>query len=141
MKLPKSAIDLTGHTYGLLTVTKLAEYRIRNAVTWECQCRCGKTVSAAVADLRSGFKKSCGCLGYKPLKSQPILGFVKSIAITTPRIVNRVVELARDSQTSPKTWVENVLEDWILKHRAGRYEGDPDRHTARNEDTTGNYHD
>jgi hypothetical protein len=141
MTLPKLAIDLTGKTYGLLTVTKLAEQRIRNAVTWECQCRCGKSTSATASDLKTGYKKSCGCLGYKPLKQQPIVGLVKSITITTPSIVNRVVELAKESQTSPKTWVENVLEDWVLKHRSGRYQGEPWRHDRRNEDTTTIYHE
>jgi hypothetical protein len=141
MKLPKLAIDLTGNTYGLLTVTKLAEFRIRNAVTWECQCHCGKTVSVPASDLKSGYKKSCGCLGYKPLKQQPILGVIKSITITTPCIVNRIVELAKESQTSPKTWAENVLEDWVLKHRSGRYQGDPARYDCRNEDTSTIYHE
>lgn len=141
MTLPKLAIDLTGKTYGLLTVTKLSEQRIRNAVTWECKCSCGKTTTATAGNLKAGHKKSCGCLGYKPLKQQPILGLVKSITITTPSIVNRIVELAKESDTKPAEWAAGVLECWILKHRSGRFEGDPLRHHEREHDTTHIYHD
>jgi len=29
---------------------------------WICECECGNTTLASSADLRSGHKKSCGCL-------------------------------------------------------------------------------
>ena len=51
MKLPKNALDLTGTHYGLLTVTRLSATRLQNAVTWECDCRCGKTTLATAGML------------------------------------------------------------------------------------------
>lgn len=35
---------------------------------WKCQCDCGKTCLATVSQLRSGSKKSCGCLKHPELK-------------------------------------------------------------------------
>ena len=35
---------------------------------WVCQCDCGNTCIAPLNQMRSGYKKSCGCLGHPPLK-------------------------------------------------------------------------
>lgn len=53
-------IDLTGQKFGKLTVIKRISRT--GAVTWECQCDCGKITYVLGANLRYGHTKSCGCL-------------------------------------------------------------------------------
>lgn len=56
-------IDLTGQTFNKLTVIQETKQRDhRGGVLWECQCICGNTTLCSSSDLRSGHKKSCGCL-------------------------------------------------------------------------------
>ncbi len=53
-------MDLTGHTYGLLSV--VAEAPTRGVKTeWVCRCQCGETVTVRSNNLRTGNTKSCGC--------------------------------------------------------------------------------
>jgi len=51
-----------GQRYGRLTVLRLSEERINNAIVWECQCDCGNLTLATLYQLKKGLKKSCGCL-------------------------------------------------------------------------------
>ena len=57
----KNLIDLTGQTFGYLTVLKDSKERRGKDVLWECQCVCGKIVKVATNDLKIGSTKSCGC--------------------------------------------------------------------------------
>ena len=54
-------IDITGKTFGRLTVEMEAGRDNFGQVMWECRCSCGKTVVVRGRDLRSGGTKSCGC--------------------------------------------------------------------------------
>lgn len=58
-------IDLTGKTFGKLTVIERGEDQInpsgRKRVRWLCQCECGNTVLVAGESLRAGQSNSCGC--------------------------------------------------------------------------------
>lgn len=54
-------IDLTGKTFGRLTVTGNIERR-NNLLYWECVCECGNNKFISSAKLRSGNTKSCRCL-------------------------------------------------------------------------------
>lgn len=55
-------IDLTGHTYGRLTVLRKDNERITNSGSyWICQCECGKIKSVRSSSLRRGEIQSCGC--------------------------------------------------------------------------------
>ncbi len=141
MTLPKRAKDLTGHRYGKLLVVALADQWIRREVTWSCRCDCGQTAVATSAMLRSKNKKSCGCLFRTPIQPQPVLSEVKSITISKPSLVARILELAKEAQCAHTVWVSTALEDWIVKHRSNRYGGDPSRYTARNIDHTTIYHE
>lgn len=65
---PKRIIDLTGETFGKLTVlgrdfTKPSG-KARPAY-WLCQCSCGDTCSVRSDHLRSGYTSSCGCINSK----------------------------------------------------------------------------
>ena len=58
-------IDLTGKTFGKLTVVRRAsEHWGQKQVYWTCTCACGnsKTVDIDGARLKSGGTRSCGCI-------------------------------------------------------------------------------
>lgn len=55
-----TVIDMTGQTFGQLTVLAADGYR-HNRLAWLCQCSCGNTTTVAGGALRSGNTKSCGC--------------------------------------------------------------------------------
>lgn len=54
-------LDLRGQRFGRLTVIREAE-NIGVYTAWECRCDCGKTIICKTHALRSGQRKSCGCL-------------------------------------------------------------------------------
>jgi hypothetical protein len=54
-------IDLTGKTFGRLTVIKRVENRGKR-LYWLCECSCGNEKIVCGTDLRGGVTKSCGCL-------------------------------------------------------------------------------
>ena len=54
-------IDICGERFGKLTVIKKSENR-KELVQWICLCDCGKETLATSKKLRSGRKRSCGCL-------------------------------------------------------------------------------
>lgn len=59
-------MDLTGQTFGRLTVIKEVEPHIQPSgekkIKWFCECSCGKETLVTTGSLRSGDTKSCGCL-------------------------------------------------------------------------------
>ena len=57
-------IDLIGQKFYHLQVVQKSEQQSKaDAVLWDCICDCGTKTTATTAQLRSGHKKSCGCLG------------------------------------------------------------------------------
>lgn len=58
-------VDITGQTFGKLTVISKIDYRNnlgKIVTTWNCQCSCGNTHVASSGNLVNGNVKSCGCL-------------------------------------------------------------------------------
>lgn len=53
-------IDLTGQTFGRLTVVGRAESKQKSA-RWHCSCVCGGTTTTEGTNLRKGHTTSCGC--------------------------------------------------------------------------------
>lgn len=58
--------DLTGQTFGYLTVQKKASFKdpkYNKYIMWECLCDCGnpQTIYVSTTDLKRGRKTSCGC--------------------------------------------------------------------------------
>ena len=53
--------DLTGQTFGRLTVLGLAEKKRGNRVYWRCRCTCGGEIAVEGSHLKNGHTKSCGC--------------------------------------------------------------------------------
>lgn len=56
--------DLTGHTFGRLTVLKLS-HRHNGAIYWLCRCDCGAEHTTRAQRLRSGKTTSCPGCGYR----------------------------------------------------------------------------
>ena len=59
--MPKR-IDLTGQTFGRLTVVSFAGPDGAGRATWRCQCVCGGEKTAKAHELKRGNTASCGCL-------------------------------------------------------------------------------
>ncbi len=61
--------DITGQRFGKLTALYPTGKRgSGGGLIWHCKCDCGGEVDAPLAQLRSGYRKSCGCLSRPPLK-------------------------------------------------------------------------
>lgn len=63
--------DLTGRTFGLLTVVGREESR-NGRSRWLCRCTCGGEKIVTAYDLKAGKVKSCGCLAHRWNKMQLI---------------------------------------------------------------------
>ena len=57
----RKAEDLKGRTFGNLTVLERTENTGGRSM-WSCRCSCGNLTTATGKELKSGNKKSCGCL-------------------------------------------------------------------------------
>lgn len=67
-------IDLTGHTYGKLTVIGLHCGGYYTVTTWDCKCECGNTTVVRGHKLRGGHTQSCGCLKREGRKRIDLVG-------------------------------------------------------------------
>jgi len=56
VRAKKRTQDLTGQTFGMLTVLSPVK-----TASWLCRCECGKEVVYLTSDLLRGTRKSCGC--------------------------------------------------------------------------------
>lgn len=54
-------IDLTGKSFGRLTVISRAENSPSNQTRWLCRCECGTELPVIASSLRDGLTTSCGC--------------------------------------------------------------------------------
>ena len=54
--------DLTGQSFGKLTVIQSLETGSRGGIKWLCKCECGNEIVSRQKGLTSGNNKSCGCL-------------------------------------------------------------------------------
>jgi len=62
-RLNREKNDLSGETFGRLTVISPTKERINGSVVWECVCSCGESKKVSAFHLAIGDTKSCGCLG------------------------------------------------------------------------------
>lgn len=60
----KNVKDLTGQTFGLLTVVRMSRVK-NNESYFDCRCTCGNVKEIRGASLTTGKTKSCGCLERK----------------------------------------------------------------------------
>ena len=59
--------DYTGYRTRKLTVLSKTDKRSKYGgnIIWLCRCDCGNLVEVSSGNLKSGHKKSCGCLGFR----------------------------------------------------------------------------
>ena len=55
-------LDLVGQRFGRLIVIEFAGQSSDSQANWKCLCDCGTITYGSGGNLRSGRKKSCGCL-------------------------------------------------------------------------------
>ena len=60
--------DITGMRFGKLVAIAPVDPSQKGDVIWHCRCDCGGEIDAPLPQLRSGYRKSCGCLSHPPLK-------------------------------------------------------------------------
>jgi hypothetical protein len=60
-KSSANTLDLTGKTFGKLTVIERAGITKNGTALWLCQCECGNTVKANATLLKRGEIVTCGC--------------------------------------------------------------------------------
>jgi len=60
--MPNKRIDLTGKSFGHLTVIKFYGVSKSRDAMWECVCVCGNNPIMRGRHLRSGHSSSCGCI-------------------------------------------------------------------------------
>lgn len=54
--------DLTGQTFGRLTVLGYTGLKRNNNAVWQCRCKCGNIHEVCGNNLKNGTTQSCGCL-------------------------------------------------------------------------------
>ena len=122
-------IDLTGHTYGRLTVIERGPNKGRSRA-WRCRCSCGKEAICRVGDIRSGAVKSCGCLNdeqrRKP-KNRPKM--TREEQLKSGREARRVYYernrekvLARNRATRAAAWSDPIKRE-EMRERTRRWAG------------------
>lgn len=57
----KTAANLVGQRFGRLLV-QVRDGNIGRGAAWLCRCECGKVTRASTGAIKSGHKRSCGCL-------------------------------------------------------------------------------
>ena len=91
--------NLTGCKFHYLTVLKPTEKRNSGgSILWKCQCDCGNITYATSTELKSGHKKSCGCL-QKKIASK--IGQQNLIDLTGQRFGKLVVISKNKSEKTP----------------------------------------
>lgn len=66
--------DLTGKSFGRLTVLERAENSKSGKIQWKCRCECGNTTIVQRGNLTSGHTQSCGCIWKESISGEDITG-------------------------------------------------------------------
>ncbi len=67
----KHRIDMTGQTFGALTVVRYSHTNLRGRSVWVCQCSCGIECQSIGPALRRGLKRSCGASIHRSRDKKP----------------------------------------------------------------------
>lgn len=74
-----STRDITGKKFGRLVVVRATDRRVNRSIVWECLCECGALTEATSGRLRTGDKRSCGCLATEVLTARNKIGKPNSV--------------------------------------------------------------
>lgn len=106
-----------GTVFGNLTVVRRTGNDIYGSRRYICMCQCGTERSVIEKRLLNGKVLSCGCM-------TPERGYYRNyegmIILKKKELVDRIKALSDACKVQPTRWVEEVLEDWILKHRSNK---------------------
>lgn len=92
-------INLIGQKFNqLLVIAETDKRSAAGAILWKCQCDCGNITFATSTDLKSGHKKSCGCLQKERAKE---LGLNNIIDLTGQKFGYLTVLSKEPSKTMP----------------------------------------
>ena len=61
----KAITGIEGQTFNFLTVIRKTDKKSGSSYLWECKCECGNITLSTYSSLKTGKKKSCGCLQRK----------------------------------------------------------------------------
>lgn len=103
-------IDLTGQTFGNLTVVSRASNVNGKRTMWNCVCSCGNQKIVCATHLRSGKTRSCGC-ATKELISK------KNLDDLTGKTFDRLTVIARDDDYIQKNGRHRVR--WLCQCSCG----------------------
>lgn len=92
---------------------------------WLCQCVCGVKKVIRLESMKKGSSTSCGCMRKNKAKTREV------VVIKDRTLVRRINELAKQSETTPTTWVEELLADWIQEHRSEKFTPNYERYSER----------
>ena len=105
---PDKRLDLTGQTFGYLTVLERDEDKVsasgKRRTVWKCVCKCGNKLSVTTDALRSGRTKSCGCYCKERASESSIKNYVgERFGLLT--VVKRGPNVRLDQRTTLVTWI------------------------------------
>ncbi len=117
-------VDLTGKTFGYLTVVEQGESSIactgKPIVRWDCACKCGNMALVPTTKLNNGHTSSCGCyakeirktvnvkhgLRYHPLYK--LWGAIRGRTRNCPKYVGKGRDLDPGWLDNPEAFIEYV---------------------------------
>ncbi len=109
--------DLSGYTFGMLTVIRQHEKRLNKNIAWECLCSCGNQKICRSDHLTSNRVVSCGCVRNNLAKERASImdgGIHKRYEGTS--IVSMCRKLNKNSSTGVKGVYYDSLKNKYLAH-------------------------
>ena len=109
-KITSKLSDLTGQTFGRLTVIGIIYSETLKHRVWECKCKCGKIVGVPSTSLTKGRTMSCGCL-----RNENAPNINRSHADTGKAIYNRWLAMRNRCKHNKKYYVDRgitVCKEW-----------------------------
>ena len=94
--------DLTGNTYGELTVLHLADHRQGKHILWTCRCSCGNVVDVWSANLKNGNSRTCGGTVHKVERLKDV--WDQNLDDLTGQTFGNWLVLERDGSKQPTRW-------------------------------------
>lgn len=113
--------DLTGQSFGRLTVVGRVENTPRGASRWECICSClGTRVVVSASNLKAGSTSSCGCVqkenlrcrnesrAFDPGGKRPSDAKLRELYLDNQKSTREIAEKYGFSQTAVREWLRKA---------------------------------
>lgn len=99
-------IELTGQSFGRLTVSHQDGTRKNRGVVWVCNCSCGNTTRASSGNLRFGHVRSCGCLASEQSAARLLTHGHSRRGQLSPEYYSWMGIITRSSNSSIREWAD-----------------------------------